>query len=105
MTDKMLFSLSIFLAGLGAGIALTALVAPRSRNAPGRPIGRKSEDDLPAVAKWPPNCSALVELARRTFQTFPLLQLLKRKKEWAPATARLREPEFRLLVTAHFPFS
>jgi hypothetical protein len=56
MTDKMLFSLSIFLAGLGAGIALTALVAPRSRNAPGRPIGRKSEDDLPAVAKWPPNC-------------------------------------------------
>jgi len=33
MTDKMLFSLSIFLTGLGAGIALAVLVAPRSRPA------------------------------------------------------------------------
>ena len=36
ITDKMLFSLSIFLTGLGAGIALTALVAPRSRWAAGQ---------------------------------------------------------------------
>jgi hypothetical protein len=46
MTDKMLFSLSIFLTGLGAGIALVAFVAPRSRSAKGRSIGCKSEDDL-----------------------------------------------------------
>jgi hypothetical protein len=46
MTDKMLFSLSIFLTGLGAGIALVALVAPRSRLAKGRLIGCKSEEDL-----------------------------------------------------------
>jgi hypothetical protein len=32
MTDKMLVSLSIFLTGLGAGIALVAFVAPRSRS-------------------------------------------------------------------------
>lgn len=31
MTDKMLFSLSIFLTGLGAGIALATFVAPHSR--------------------------------------------------------------------------
>ena len=30
MTDKMLYSLSIFLTGLGAGIALAAFVARRS---------------------------------------------------------------------------
>jgi hypothetical protein len=46
MTDKMLFSISIFLAGLGAGIALAAFVAPRSRSATGRIIGCKSEEDL-----------------------------------------------------------
>jgi hypothetical protein len=33
MTDKMLFTLSIFLTGLGAGIALVACIAPRSRAA------------------------------------------------------------------------
>jgi hypothetical protein len=38
MTDKMLFTLSIFLAGLGAGIALVTFVAPRSRPAAGRLI-------------------------------------------------------------------
>ena len=31
MTDKLLISLSIFLAGLGAGIALVACAVPRSR--------------------------------------------------------------------------
>lgn len=46
MTDKMLFSLSIFLTGLGAGIALVAFVAPRSRPATAPPIGCKSEEDL-----------------------------------------------------------
>jgi len=46
MTDKMLFSLSIFLTGLGAGIALVAWVAPRSRPATGPPIGCQSEEDL-----------------------------------------------------------
>lgn len=46
MTDKMLFSLSIFLAGLGAGIALVAFVAPRSCPAKGRLMGCKSEEDL-----------------------------------------------------------
>ena len=46
MTDKMLFSLSIFLTGLGAGIALTAFVAPRARSAKGQLIGCKSEEDL-----------------------------------------------------------
>jgi len=46
MTDKMLFSLSIFLAGLGAGIALAALVAPHSRSATGRILRCKSEEDL-----------------------------------------------------------
>jgi hypothetical protein len=46
MTDKMLFSLSIFLTGLGAGVALVAFVAPRSRSAKGRLIGCKSERDL-----------------------------------------------------------
>jgi hypothetical protein len=46
MTDKMLFSLSIFLTGLGAGIALVALVAPRSRLATSRLIGCQSEEDL-----------------------------------------------------------
>ena len=30
MTDKLLYSLSIFLTGLGAGIALVAAIAPRS---------------------------------------------------------------------------
>jgi hypothetical protein len=45
MTDKMLFSLSIFLTGLGAGIALTAFVAPRSRRAAGRLTGAKSGGD------------------------------------------------------------
>jgi len=39
MTDKMLFSLSIFLTGLGAGIALAAFVAPHR----GRLIGSRSE--------------------------------------------------------------
>jgi hypothetical protein len=33
MTDKMLFSLSIFLTGQGSGIALVTFVAPRSRAA------------------------------------------------------------------------
>ena len=46
MTDKMLFSLSIFLTGLGAGIALVAFVAPRSRSARGRIAGIKSDEDL-----------------------------------------------------------
>jgi hypothetical protein len=47
MTDKMLFSLSIFLTGLGAGIALVALIAPRSRLATGRfTASCKSEEDL-----------------------------------------------------------
>ena len=46
MTDKMLFSLSIFLTGLGAGIALAACVAPHSRGTNGRLIGFKSEEDL-----------------------------------------------------------
>ena len=45
MTDKMLFSLSIFLTGLGAGIALVAFVAPRSPK--GQLAGCKSEEDLP----------------------------------------------------------
>jgi hypothetical protein len=48
MNDKMLFSLSIFLAGLGAGIALVAFVAPRSRSATVRLIGCKPEADLPS---------------------------------------------------------
>jgi hypothetical protein len=48
MNDKMLFSLSIFLTGLGAGIALVAFVAPRSRLAKGRLIGCRSEKDLPS---------------------------------------------------------
>jgi hypothetical protein len=43
VTDKMLYSLSIFLAGLGAGIALVAFVAPRSTR---RLIGCKPEEDL-----------------------------------------------------------
>lgn len=47
MTDKMLFSLSIFLAGLGAGVALATFVAPRAHSEKGRPrIGCKSEEDL-----------------------------------------------------------
>lgn len=46
MTDKMLFSLSIFFTGLGAGIALAALVSPRSRPATRGLIGRKSAEDL-----------------------------------------------------------
>jgi hypothetical protein len=46
MTDKMLFSLSIFLTGLGAGIALAAFVAPHSRAAKGRLIGFKSETGM-----------------------------------------------------------
>jgi hypothetical protein len=46
MTDKMLFSISIFLTGLGAGIALVALVAPRSCSAKRRLIGCKSDEDL-----------------------------------------------------------
>jgi hypothetical protein len=45
MTNKMLFSLSIFFTGLGAGIALAALVGPRSRAAAGRLIGCKPEED------------------------------------------------------------
>jgi hypothetical protein len=44
MTDKMLFSLSIFFTGLGAGIALAALVAPRSRSAASRRM--RCESDL-----------------------------------------------------------
>jgi hypothetical protein len=47
MNDKMLFSLSIFLTGLGAGIALVAFVAPRTRSATVRLIGCKSEEDRP----------------------------------------------------------
>jgi len=46
MTDKMLFSLSIFLTGLGAGIALAALVAPHTRSAAGRLLGCKTDEDL-----------------------------------------------------------
>ena len=48
MNDKMLFSLSIFLAGLGAGIALVAFVAPRSRSATVRLVGCKPEEHLPS---------------------------------------------------------
>jgi hypothetical protein len=44
MTDKTLFAVSIFLVGLGAGIALVAFVAPRSGEA-GKLLG-KSEGDL-----------------------------------------------------------
>lgn len=47
MTDKMLFSLSIFLTGLGAGIALAAIVAPHARSAKGLQTGLQSEEDLP----------------------------------------------------------
>jgi hypothetical protein len=47
MTDKMLFSLSIFLTGLGAGIAVAALVAPHSRSAKDGLAGGKSEKGLP----------------------------------------------------------
>lgn len=50
MTDKMLFSLSIFITGLGAGIALAALVVPRSRPA-GR-VGCKSADLLKEKAAF-----------------------------------------------------
>jgi len=46
MTDKMLFSLSIFFTGLGAGIALAALVSPHSRPATRGLMGRKSAEDL-----------------------------------------------------------
>ena len=46
MTDKTLFAVSIFLVGLGAGIALAALVSPRSRPATRGLIGRKSAEDL-----------------------------------------------------------
>ena len=45
MTDKMLYSLSIFLAGLGAGIALVAFVAPRSLGAKRRIAACKSDED------------------------------------------------------------
>jgi hypothetical protein len=45
MTDKTLFAVSIFLVGLGAGIALVAFVAPRSGSAAGKLIGCKSEGD------------------------------------------------------------
>jgi len=48
MNDKMLFSLSIFLTGLGAGIALVAFVAPRSRSATVRLVGCKPEEHLPS---------------------------------------------------------
>ena len=44
MTDKVLYSISIFLTGLGAGIALVAFVAPRSRLAKGRLVCRESAD-------------------------------------------------------------
>jgi hypothetical protein len=47
MTNKMLFSLSIFFTGLGAGIALAALVGPRSRALAGRLSGCKPEKELP----------------------------------------------------------
>jgi len=50
MSDKMLFSLSIFLAGLGAGIALVAFVAPRSRLATGLGCCKSEEDLLKAKA-------------------------------------------------------
>lgn len=46
MTDKMLFSLSIFLTGIGAGVALAALVAPHTRSAAGRLLGCKTDEDL-----------------------------------------------------------
>lgn len=46
MTDKTLFAVSIFLVGLGAGIALVAFVAPRSRSAAGKLIGSTSEAEL-----------------------------------------------------------
>jgi hypothetical protein len=49
MTDKTLFAVSVFLVGLGAGIALVAFVAPRSGSA-GKLIGCKSEGD-PRQAK------------------------------------------------------
>ena len=44
MTDKTLFAMSIFLVGLGAGIALVAFIAPRSVPV-GKLIDRKSEKD------------------------------------------------------------
>ena len=47
MTDKMLFSISIFLTGLGAGIALAAFVAPHSRTLTGRLVECQPGDDLP----------------------------------------------------------
>jgi hypothetical protein len=52
MTDKMLFSLSIFLTGLGAGIALVTLIAPRSRSAASRLTTscKSDEDSLKAQA-------------------------------------------------------
>jgi len=46
MTDKTLFAVSIFLVGLGAGIALVAFVAPRSGSAAGKLIGCESDADL-----------------------------------------------------------
>jgi hypothetical protein len=42
MTDKILFSISIFLTGLGAGIALVAFVAPRSRESDKDLLTRKA---------------------------------------------------------------
>jgi len=52
MSDKVLFSLSIFLAGLGAGIALVTLIAPRSRSATDRLAGscKSGENSLEAQA-------------------------------------------------------
>jgi hypothetical protein len=52
MTDKTLFAVSIFLVGLGAGIALVAFVAPRSGSSAGKLIGCKSEGD-PRQANTP----------------------------------------------------
>lgn len=46
MTDRMLFSLSIFLTGLGAGIALAAFVAPHSRILAGRLVTSKSDENI-----------------------------------------------------------
>jgi hypothetical protein len=41
MTDKTLFAVSIFLVGLGAGIALVVFVAPRSGSATNKLLGCK----------------------------------------------------------------
>jgi hypothetical protein len=45
MTDKTLFAVSIFLVGIGAGIALVTFIAPRSGAPAGKLLGGKSEKE------------------------------------------------------------